>query len=257
MRLKTRLKKSDAEVNVITSPDPVLDQAVEVPPPAEAQAEAASEAEAAEILRHQMESLKRAESHQREAAQQQPQQPTLEQLRAERLNQWKSQGLPEADARFMESHPAMIDYPALTQIAVNQVIQSGHVPGGEGFHSAVAAAFDGHMAQMQRMAKPVAAAGESAGDASGAPSRTLETPVTAALEVPAMSDPSDRSSIVSAPVSRNAPSASYSGIAQDPSQVRLSPEEVAVAKASGISLTEYARNKLRLQREVAEGHRQR
>ena len=60
-------------------------------------------------------------------------------------------------------------------------------------------------------------------------------------------------SYVSAPVSRGA----VGGYREpSPSQVKLSPDELQIAAASGISATEYAKNKLRLAREKASGERQ-
>jgi hypothetical protein len=66
--------------------------------------------------------------------------------------------------------------------------------------------------------------------------------------------PPTRSNIVSAPVSREVPS----GRPRDdnPNRTTLTAEELAVAAASGITATQYAAGKLRLQREKLAGERQ-
>ncbi len=61
-------------------------------------------------------------------------------------------------------------------------------------------------------------------------------------------------SIYSAPASREVPTGGYRE--PSPSQVRLTPEEKETAEASGISATEYAKMKLRLEREKRAGQRQ-
>ena len=70
---------------------------------------------------------------------------------------------------------------------------------------------------------------------------------------PSPAAPPDRSSLYAAPVSRTAPTGGYRE--PSPRQVRLSPAEVEIAKASGISEVEYSRNKLRMLRERAAGER--
>jgi hypothetical protein len=71
---------------------------------------------------------------------------------------------------------------------------------------------------------------------------------------PSPAAPPDRSSLYAAPVSRTAPSGSPRE--PSPSQVRLTPEEMQIAAASGISHTEYARHKLTMLKRKASGELQ-
>jgi hypothetical protein len=65
--------------------------------------------------------------------------------------------------------------------------------------------------------------------------------------------PENRAHIVSAPVSRR----DAGGYREpSPSSVRLTPAELEVARSAGISTTEYARHKLRMEREKRSGERQ-
>src|SRR5262249_17624349 len=68
---------------------------------------------------------------------------------------------------------------------------------------------------------------------------------------PAAKPPASNKVIVSAPVSRDIPSVSSGK--RDSSRVTLSLEEQQIAKASGISLQEYAKQKLRLAQMRASG----
>jgi hypothetical protein len=68
--------------------------------------------------------------------------------------------------------------------------------------------------------------------------------------------PAPRSVAVSAPVSRTIPVADRVRIETNPNSVKLSPAELEIARSSGISPTEYARGKIRLEREKRDGFRQ-
>jgi hypothetical protein len=61
--------------------------------------------------------------------------------------------------------------------------------------------------------------------------------------------PNRLASIVSAPVSREASSFSYTPSRPTLGKIRLTKEEVDIAQMSGLSLEEYARGKLRLEQE--------
>jgi hypothetical protein len=66
--------------------------------------------------------------------------------------------------------------------------------------------------------------------------------------------PADGPMMVAAPPSKSA----YSGVPQRdrPGRVTLSKEECQIARISGISLEEYAQNKMRMQAEIRAGYRQ-
>jgi hypothetical protein len=67
----------------------------------------------------------------------------------------------------------------------------------------------------------------------------------------------DPAAFMSAPVSRGEVGRFGRDHENNPSRVRLTVEEKALAKASGVSELEWARGKLRLQHELVTGQRQR
>jgi len=224
MRVKSAYKAkpepSPVEVNVAAADIPT------------SEAEAQAEAEGAAILRQQMGALRQATEHQR----QQAAEPSLE----ARLDQWRQAGLPEGEISFLRQHPQMADAPELTQAAAHEALAAGHQMGSDQFHSFMRQRFDHHMGEVERRAP-------------AAPPAAQTPEFFAATEPPTTPDPS---ALVSAPVSRQVPTSGRT-YEMAPSQVRLTVEERQIARASGISETQYAANKLRMLRERAEGTRQR
>ena len=158
--------------------------------------------------------------------------------REQKLNFWRQWGLTEAEARLLEANPEMIDHSAITNHAAAQALQAGHERDSEEYFAAVKMNFEDQMKRQQAQAEPAV------------------QPTPKFFEPPSQKAPAARSPahIVSAPVSREVPSGGY----REPrlNQVRLSLEEQEIARGLGISDTEYARGKLRLEKEKARGERQ-
>ena len=203
--------------------------------------------EAGEALKRQLEHLRQSEEAQRQhhaavmaarAAQMAAPAPTLPEGRAERIALWKQHGLSDDDAAFLQARPSMIDHPQLTRQAVDAAERSGLERGSDDFNIAV----ENNFATLQGRA-----------EAQATPASTpkfFEPP----RQQP-VSEPAGPASYVSAPVSRHAPSTGYR-VPSSPSQVKLTPEEMQIAAASGISHTEYARHKLRMLKAKASGELQ-
>jgi hypothetical protein len=200
---------------------------------AEAMTMSAKADEATARLQRQLEELKRSEELQRQAAAMPHQRPPS---REEKLTAWRAQGMNEADEKFLSErgNEALVDHPQITQVAVARALHSGIERGSPEFYNAVKANFDDLAAQSQ---------------ASPQPAPAFFAPRTSPHPEPSPA------SFVSAPVSHDGVGSGYRE--PSPSSVRLTPEEQEIARASGISLTDYARNKLRMLREQASGERQR
>jgi hypothetical protein len=132
----------------------------------------------------------------------------------------------------------------LAAIAANQAAAQGHQPGSPDHQRATRQIFDRHLQAA----------------ANGAPTQSSppEPAVTESPEFfrpPAPPEPPSPASYVSAPVSRGEVGSYH----REPSlsSVRLSPQEKEIARASGISETQYAANKLKMLREQASGERRR
>jgi hypothetical protein len=202
---------------------------------AEAMAKASTADEATLRFQHQLASLRQSEEIQRQAAAM-PQRPMT---REEKLAAWRAQGMSAEDERTLTERPEMIDYHGLTAIAAHEAARQGHERGTEGHRQATKVAFDRHLAKLQAQA------------ASNSPAtRTPEF-----FRPPPPPEPPSPASYVSAPVSRG----DIGGPREptSPSQVKLSPEEVEIARASGITPTEYARHKISMMRKQRAGEIQR
>ena len=223
--------------------EPVAALSAEVSPelePAEAESEAVREyekevakADAASLaLKRQIEALRRSEEIQRQqAAQLAAQRPPT---REEKLAMWRQQGgMHDAELRFLEANPELIDIPQLTAFAANEALKAGHERGSEAHMETTKKLFHEYLASMQ------------------APAATPDF----FKPLPAKAPPDRSSRITSAPVSREVPSGGPRP-ETNPDKVILSAEEMEIARSSGISAAEYARHKIRLQREKAAGIRQ-
>lgn len=264
MRTKTRYRIKSENIPVennspvtaaITAPPeaPAVDVAVESQPQPEPVIETESEAareyekeaakadEAALALRKQLEQIRASEQLQRH--QQAAQTALLSQQplsREQKLDLWKSQGVPEVEINFLREHPLMVDFPEITRQAAAEAMQV-HERDSAPYWETIEMNFEKHLANMQQ--KQTAAANPE----QQAPAFFRPAPI----RTPAAPSPAN---YVSAPVSREVPSGGH----REPSlnQVRLSPEELEIARGLGISTTEYARGKLRLEKEKARGERQ-
>ena len=170
-------------------------------------------------LRRQIESMRQSEQVQR-----QPQPVSREQ----RLEAWRQQGLSDAETQFFQNHPAMLDNPELTNFAVHKAREAGFERGTEGIFAAVETIFSANMNQ-----------------------QAAEMPQQPA---PTFTPPAPRPPRVgySAPVSHSIPSGG-SGRRSTPGRVTLSPSEVEAARISGLSVEDYARQKIEYERQLSAG----
>ena len=135
----------------------------------------------------------------------------------------------------------MIDNVDVLAFAVNQANQAGHQRDTPAHYDAVKKIFDAHVEHLMR---------EQAQAAQPAMPQAQETPQFFKPPSPrgAAPNPSAR---FSAPVSREIPTGS--GRRPTPGKITLSPSEVEAARVSGISLEEYAKNKIEYQRQREAG----
>jgi hypothetical protein len=134
------------------------------------------------------------------------------------------------EEKFLTEHPQLIDHPEITRAAVAAADQH-HKRGSESHDMATLQAFE-HLTQQQA--------------ATPAPEAivAMQTPTPKFFAPPTPKVPPPATHLHSAPVSREIPNGQPRP--ETPSQVRLSPDELAIAKASGISASEYAKQKLRM-----------
>lgn len=181
--------------------------------------------DAALALKRQIAALQQSEQIQRQH-QAQAQRPISPE---EKLASWKSAGMPPGEEEFLRNNIDLVANDRLTAVAAAEASRL-HQRGTEAYMRAVRKNFDRLMAQ-------------------GAAQPTPQF-----FAVPPAPEPPGPGAYVSAPVSRETPTGAYRE--PSPSQVRLSAEERQIARASGISEVEYARNRLRLEREKRTGQRQ-
>lgn len=245
MRTKTAYRPKTVENPAPNIPEVKIDGA-EVEPvathatddiPAEPSAALAAEAEAVKAdaalaLKRQIEALQHSEQLQRQrAAQIAAQRPIGH---ADKLANWRAAGMSEADARFLDEHPAMVEHDGLTALAADEAARQGHARNTDAHRQATKQIFERHITSQTHAAQTA--------------EPEFFRPAPPAL-------PPVQSAMYSAPVSRVVPSGGYRE--PSPLQVHLSAEEKQVAAVSGISEVEYAKHKLRLEREKAAGERQR
>ena len=171
-------------------------------------------------LRRQIESMRQSEQVQR-----QPQPVSREQ----RLEAWRQQGLSDAETQFFQNHPAMLDNPELTNFAVHKAREAGFERGTEGIFAAVETIFSANMNQQ-------------------------------AAEMPQQPAPSYSHHRHRAhrglDIAHRSPTrfqvADQAG-AQHPVKVTLSPSEVEAARISGLSVEDYARQKIEYERQLSAG----
>jgi hypothetical protein len=227
-----------AEAVITPAPDaPAV--AAEVRPQSEPQAGSSQPDEAAAALRRQIDELRRSETMNRRAAELavRPQQPLS---REQKIELWRQQGMGDQEAEFLKQHPMMIDANMLTAYAAREALQAGHERGSETFLQETKRIFDKHIADLQTQAET--------------PTEPAMTPTPKFFEPPPQARPrAPQGPIVSAPVSRETPGMRRAEAESDPRRVTLSIEEREIARASGISEIEYARNKIKLQGMKARG----
>jgi hypothetical protein len=235
---------------VIAAPEAPAVAAVEVRhDPTGPQAEAAREYEkrasepdeAALALQRQIEELRKSEAllkqHAQHAAQVQQAPPTREQL----LDQWRRQGVSDANLKFLEANPELVDGWQLTFHAANEATQHGHEPNTDAHREATKEIFHRYLAEAEKQAAQAQAPTEPA---------MQETPKFFAP--PPAKPPRASASHYSAPPTREVPSG---GPRPDyeTGRTTLSPEEKEIARMSGVSLEAYAAGKIALARRKATG----
>jgi hypothetical protein len=179
-------------------------------------------------LARQIEELRKSEALQRQAAMM-PQRPLSPE---EKLAAWRSQGMSEADERFLVEHPLMVEHSALTAQAAAVAAQQ-YQRGTDDHRRATKQLFDQHLAHLaQAAANPVPTA----------------QPIPEYFRPPEPKPESTPSpaSYTSAPVSR-------SGGGFQSSRVTLTREDKEYARIAGISDVEYAKQKQRLAEMKASG----
>jgi hypothetical protein len=140
----------------------------------------------------------------------------------ELLDHWETHfSMPKSERAFLEEHPELVDNRELTSRAALEAHQQGLERGTEAFNQAVLAGFHRHLQGAQR--------------------RQVERPAAPMLAPPER----DAGSFVSAPVSREAPSAG-DGSRNRPGRITLSTQERDFARSIGLSEENYAMQKLRL-----------
>jgi hypothetical protein len=245
MRVKSAYREKPAEnpaveAVVVPSPEPrgvAVDARpeTEAQPGAERRAEEIKAAAAAEALKRQIEALRQSEALLRQPAQ--PQRPLS---RDEKLAVWQQQGMPADQLEFLKSNPAMVDYSDLATFAANKALQAGHERSSGEHMRATKELFDQHLAHLQAQAQ------QTEQSAMPETPRFFTPPPAKAPRAPA--------SHYSAPVSRDVPNGGpRPEFETNPGRVVLSQDEKIIAKNSGISEVEYARNKIRMQRMKASG----
>jgi hypothetical protein len=187
--------------------------------------------QAAEALQRQWHEQRELERQQREANIAAMKPPTIEQ----RMEWLKSIGVSPDDRKMILSEPQMLDHLDVVDYCAHQAIQAGHQRDTPAYRDAVRANFTKAMNHIQAQA-------QTAPEMFRPPPPPEREP-----------RPEARAALVSAPISRQTASSNGERYEPTPSRITLSADERAIADASGISHTEYARNKLKLQRLKREG----
>jgi hypothetical protein len=237
----------EAVIAAPEAPAVAIEVKPESEPPAETEAvreyekQTTTAAAAAAALKRQVDALRQSEALLRQAVQ--PQRPlTREQL----LDQWRRGGVSDANLKFLADNPELIDGWQLTYHAANEATQRGHEPDSDAHREATKEIFHRYLAEAEKQAAQAQTPTEPAMTSTPEFFRPKAPPPARQQHAP-----------VSAPVSRSIPNGgSRSEYQQDPTKVHLSVEEKEIARASGISEIEYARQRLRLEKEKRDGIRQ-
>jgi hypothetical protein len=256
MRNKTRIKKPIAEDKAIetpamvaaaisepapAAPEPDFLAAPKVEPKPEPQPPPVADEDAAtkalkDRLREMEQSTELNRQYQAQVAQ--AQRPlTREQL----LEQWRHDGVSEANIEFLKRHPELADNWQLTYYCANEAAQH-HERDTDAHRHATKQIFDHYVAEANKT------------------KQLAEEPTPAFFQPeppPAPRRPSGKASIVSAPVSRDASPGNYQSEFEDsPRSVRLSPDQLEAARIAGVTPAEYAKQLIRMRKMQASGEAQ-
>jgi hypothetical protein len=162
--------------------------------------------------------------------------------REQLLEQWRHDGVSEANLQFLQRHPEMIDGWQLTYYCANEATKKGHEPNTDNHRAETKRIFDRYLSEANKT-KQLAEE----------PTPEFFKPEAA----PAPRRPPGKASIVSAPVSRDAAPGNYQSEFEDnPRSVRLSPDQLEAARIAGVTPTEYARQLIRMRKMQASGEAQ-
>jgi hypothetical protein len=209
--------------------------------------------EAGEALRRQYEELQKSEQINRQYQEQQTRRQQEQQAYVQQINQvfnfWKQSGLSPDQEQILRANTVLMIQ--LTDSAAQQATRQGHQFGTAEHIEAAKKAFFEQLEQARQHAtapqstEPLPTAGNQTDPA-------METPPF--FKPPPAKPPRTPASHYSAPVSREVPSGNpRPGYETDERRVTLSPDEKVIAKNSGISEVEYARNKIKMLRMKASG----
>ena len=212
---------------------PAVDSQPEPPAQAEPQPEPQQQNDATLALKRQIENLRQSEKAQR----QQAAMPAQPMSREQRLAAWQAEGISPAEANFFVRNPEMLDWPQVTGFVIHKALEAGHPRGSDAHFDFVKKAFDANLAHLQAQAAQ--------------PAMQPTTPTPAFFKPPPGRPAANPSSKFSAPVSREVPNSTGKRIT--PGKVTLTPQEVEAARISGISLEEYAKQKIRKADMIASG----
>jgi hypothetical protein len=200
--------------------------------------------DASKAFQKQIDDLRRAEQVQRDRSAE-PAQATVSHSAAQaplthhqRVAYWRDKGADEGEAEYFT---AQFEHPEITHRAAEEAVRMGHNPGTDGFHGAVYTNF----LKGLNAARPLE------------PEPVLEPePAPVARKKRVDSDPPhNRSSLVSAPVSRDTvANGGYNSYGDRPGRVTLSKAQLEAAAFSGITPKEYAEQLLRLREEQKNGN---
>jgi hypothetical protein len=213
--------------------------------------------EAALALKRQYEELQKSEqllrqNQEQQSRQQQEQENYLRYLR-QTYQYWKQNGLTSEQEQFLlAGSPTIID--ELTRFAGQQAVAQGHQAGSAEHEQAAQKIFHDNLEYLREQARQHTPAQQSNEPLPTADN--IESAMTNNFFRPPTPKPVRQHVPVSAPVSRTVPTGSGSRPDWETGKTVLTAEEKEHARLAGVSETDYARGKLRLQRERAEGIRQ-
>lgn len=130
----------------------------------------------------------------------------------------------------------MLDHLEVTDYAASQALQAGLQPDTDQYRTAVRSNFAQAMKHIQARAQT-----------------EVPEPFRPSPPPPPQPRAETRAAMISAPISRQAPSSNGERYELTPSKINLTADEKAIADASGLSHVEYARQKLRLLKAKKEG----
>jgi hypothetical protein len=222
------IPKPAIEIKHDGTPADVTTATREVPATEEEYNKQVSDADQAKLaLVRQIEELRKSELLQREHAIARAQAQVRPITREQKLHLWRSQGMSDAEDKFLQANPELIDDSQRTALAAAEAERQGHTRGTAEHMQTTKRIFHEHAAPP-----------------------TNPIPETPAFFEPPASSPaaSNPGSLYAAPVSREG-----GGYRQSSNSVTLTREDKEHARIAGVSEVEYARQKKKLAEMKASG----